>query len=67
MANSKMNNLGSLINISRGPFLVSRYGALECSKHDGKGYDSSFISLKGVYTFRQSEDGHGSRNSLRSV
>ncbi len=51
MANSKMNNLGSLINISRGPFLVSRYGALECSKHDGKGYDFSFISLKGVYTF----------------
>ena len=53
--------------MSRGPFLVSRYGALECSKHDGKGYNSSFISLKGVYTFKQSEDGHGSRNSLRRV
>ena len=53
--------------MSRGPFLVSRYGALECSKHDGKGCYSSFISEKGVYTFKQSEDGHGSRNSLRSV
>jgi hypothetical protein len=56
-----------MIEISRGPFLVSRYGALECSKHDGKGYNSSFISEKGVYTFKQSEDGHGSRKSLRSV
>ena len=50
-----------------GPFLVSRYGAVECSKHDGKGRDFSFISEKGVYMFEQSEDGHGGRNSLRSV
>ncbi len=63
----KVKPLVLLIETSRGPFLVSRCGALECSKHDEKGYYSSFISEKGVYTFRQSEDGHGSRNSLRSV
>ena len=60
-------SLGMLIILSRGPFLVSRYGALECSKLEGKGYNGSFISLKGVHTFRQFDGGHGSRNPLRSV
>ena len=43
----KMNKLFTLKKYSpRGPFLVSRYGALECSKRDDKEYYYRFIALK---------------------
>jgi hypothetical protein len=54
--------------ILSGPFLVSRTGDEGCSYRHAKVLKSrSSDTTKGVSSFRQQEDGHGSWNSLRSV
>jgi len=54
--------------VTSGPTLVSRIGDARCFERTLKDPKTSFIDpMKSIEWWRQQEDGHGSRNSLRKV